>query len=157
MPLTQAVTQKDSGIAGLHCHPLFHLCHLVAVDGAVVLADVQADSPYGALVSGEAHGIILLDDLVNGLLSGLAILQLDDVYGVGQSQDDVHTTVRGLVLRADVGTIAHQGRIDERLVELLVLVSVGDTVGNAGIPAAHGINELLNGGTVELEVEESVA
>ena len=51
----------DSSV--IHCH------NLIALNGAAVLADVQADGKDWTRVSGEAHGIVLLQDLLRSCVN----------------------------------------------------------------------------------------
>ena len=146
---------------------LFHPHNLVAVYGAVVLADVQADGPDGALVGSEAHGVVLGNDLVGGLRGALAILQLQNVDGIGHLQRQVHAPVAGLLLGTDVAANGQEGGIEQSLVELFVLalqasfgralVLVGNRIRNAGVPFADDLDELLEGLVLEAQVVESDA
>ena len=129
---------------------LLHLYNFIVVYSAAVLADVHAHGIYGALVGGEAHGVVLGDVLVGGFFGQY-------VDGVGHFQGDVHAPVARLVLGLYVGSHGKQCGVDERLVELLVLVLVGDAVGNAGIPLADDLYELLKGLVLETQVVEGDA
>ncbi len=82
---------------------LLHLYNFIVVDSAAVLADVHAHGIYGALVGGEAHGVVLDDDLVGGFFGRLAVFQFQYVDGVGHFQGDVHAPVARLVLGLYVG------------------------------------------------------
>ena len=70
------IVVKDISVLFIYSH------HLVALNGAAVLADVQTNGKDGARVGGEANGIVLLQNLLRGLFGGLVELELQDVDGI---------------------------------------------------------------------------